>query len=102
MSLLNHSCDPNCSIVFNGPHLLLRAVREIEAGEEVRKPVPPTARPLFSAEPFGLAPLYGQLQLTPHYPNTTKTFQTVIHQTVDESMHTFWSWSLGFFMMIVL
>ncbi|XP_040824120.1 histone-lysine N-methyltransferase SMYD3 isoform X2 [Ochotona curzoniae] len=34
MSLLNHSCDPNCSIVFNGPHLLLRAVREIEAGEE--------------------------------------------------------------------
>ncbi|OBS72341.1 hypothetical protein A6R68_13080, partial [Neotoma lepida] len=35
MSLLNHSCDPNCSIVFNGPHLLLRAVREIEAGEEL-------------------------------------------------------------------
>uniref|UniRef100_A0A8D1RQF9 Histone-lysine N-methyltransferase SMYD3 n=1 Tax=Sus scrofa TaxID=9823 RepID=A0A8D1RQF9_PIG len=34
MSLLNHSCDPNCSIVFNGPHLLLRAVRDIEAGEE--------------------------------------------------------------------
>ncbi|XP_060500879.1 histone-lysine N-methyltransferase SMYD3 isoform X3 [Panthera onca] len=35
MSLLNHSCDPNCSIVFNGPHLLLRAVRDIEAGEEL-------------------------------------------------------------------
>ncbi|XP_069340737.1 histone-lysine N-methyltransferase SMYD3 isoform X2 [Eulemur rufifrons] len=34
MSLLNHSCDPNCSIVFNGPHLLLRAVRNIEVGEE--------------------------------------------------------------------
>ncbi|XP_075851654.1 histone-lysine N-methyltransferase SMYD3 isoform X2 [Microcebus murinus] len=34
MSLLNHSCDPNCSIVFNGPHLLLRAVRDIEVGEE--------------------------------------------------------------------
>ncbi|XP_068842243.1 histone-lysine N-methyltransferase SMYD3 isoform X2 [Capricornis sumatraensis] len=34
MSLLNHSCDPNCSIVFNGPHLLLRAVRDVEAGEE--------------------------------------------------------------------
>ncbi|XP_070330507.1 histone-lysine N-methyltransferase SMYD3 isoform X2 [Odocoileus virginianus] len=34
MSLLNHSCDPNCSIVFNGPHLLLRAVRGVEAGEE--------------------------------------------------------------------
>lgn len=38
VSLLNHSCDPNCSIVFNGPHLLLRAVRDIEAGEEVRNP----------------------------------------------------------------
>ncbi|KAF0873841.1 SMYD3 methyltransferase, partial [Crocuta crocuta] len=38
MSLLNHSCDPNCSIVFNGPHLLLRAVRDIEAGEEVSEP----------------------------------------------------------------
>ncbi|XP_014304012.2 histone-lysine N-methyltransferase SMYD3-like [Myotis lucifugus] len=35
MSLLNHSCDPNCSIVFNGPHLLLRAVRDIQAGEEL-------------------------------------------------------------------
>ncbi|ELW49533.1 SET and MYND domain-containing protein 3 [Tupaia chinensis] len=35
MSLLNHSCDPNCSIVFNGPHLLLRAVRDIEVGEEL-------------------------------------------------------------------
>ncbi|XP_048213469.1 histone-lysine N-methyltransferase SMYD3 [Perognathus longimembris pacificus] len=35
MSLLNHSCDPNCSIVFNGPHLLLRAVRDIKAGEEL-------------------------------------------------------------------
>uniref|UniRef100_A0A7J8BAS5 [histone H3]-lysine(4) N-trimethyltransferase n=1 Tax=Rousettus aegyptiacus TaxID=9407 RepID=A0A7J8BAS5_ROUAE len=35
VSLLNHSCDPNCSIVFNGPHLLLRAVRDIEAGEEL-------------------------------------------------------------------
>ncbi|NP_001362891.1 histone-lysine N-methyltransferase SMYD3 isoform 3 [Homo sapiens] len=34
ISLLNHSCDPNCSIVFNGPHLLLRAVRDIEVGEE--------------------------------------------------------------------
>nr|XP_055229956.1 histone-lysine N-methyltransferase SMYD3 isoform X3 [Gorilla gorilla gorilla] len=35
ISLLNHSCDPNCSIVFNGPHLLLRAVRDIEVGEEL-------------------------------------------------------------------
>ncbi|KAL0608884.1 Histone-lysine N-methyltransferase SMYD3, partial [Plecturocebus cupreus] len=35
ISLLNHSCDPNCSVVFNGPHLLLRAVRDIEVGEEL-------------------------------------------------------------------
>ncbi|XP_075396709.1 histone-lysine N-methyltransferase SMYD3 isoform X1 [Tenrec ecaudatus] len=35
ISLLNHSCDPNCSIAFNGPHLLLHAVRDIEMGEEL-------------------------------------------------------------------
>ncbi|XP_006897801.1 PREDICTED: histone-lysine N-methyltransferase SMYD3 [Elephantulus edwardii] len=35
MSLLNHSCDPNCSIVFSGPCLFLRAVRDIEVGEEL-------------------------------------------------------------------
>lgn len=35
VSLLNHSCDPNCSIVFNGPLLLLRAVRDVQAGEEL-------------------------------------------------------------------
>ncbi|XP_078213306.1 histone-lysine N-methyltransferase SMYD3 isoform X4 [Callithrix jacchus] len=35
ISLLNHSCDPNCSVVFNGPHLLLRAVRDVEVGEEL-------------------------------------------------------------------
>lgn len=35
MSLLNHSCDPNCCIVFSGPHLLLHAVRDIKAGAEL-------------------------------------------------------------------
>lgn len=35
VSLLNHSCDPNCCIVFSGPHLLLHAVRDIKAGEEL-------------------------------------------------------------------
>ncbi|XP_069496525.1 histone-lysine N-methyltransferase SMYD3-like [Ambystoma mexicanum] len=35
MSLLNHDCDPNCVIVFEGKHLLLRAAREIQAGEEL-------------------------------------------------------------------
>ncbi|XP_019382259.1 PREDICTED: histone-lysine N-methyltransferase SMYD3 [Gavialis gangeticus] len=35
MSLLNHSCDPNCVIVFEGYQLLLRSVREIQIGEEL-------------------------------------------------------------------
>ncbi|XP_039770703.1 histone-lysine N-methyltransferase SMYD3 isoform X4 [Ornithorhynchus anatinus] len=35
MSLLNHSCDPNCVIVFEGTSLFLRAVREIQKGEEL-------------------------------------------------------------------
>ncbi|XP_043860494.1 histone-lysine N-methyltransferase SMYD3 isoform X1 [Dromiciops gliroides] len=35
MSLLNHSCDPNCAIVFEGPRLFLRAVRNIQLGEEL-------------------------------------------------------------------
>uniref|UniRef100_F7FRC7 [histone H3]-lysine(4) N-trimethyltransferase n=1 Tax=Monodelphis domestica TaxID=13616 RepID=F7FRC7_MONDO len=35
MSLLNHSCDPNCVIVFEGPSLFLRAVRDIQQGEEL-------------------------------------------------------------------
>ncbi|KAM4693770.1 histone-lysine N-methyltransferase SMYD3 isoform 3-T3 [Discoglossus pictus] len=34
MSLLNHSCDPNCVIVFEGKCLLLRTVKEIPKGEE--------------------------------------------------------------------
>uniref|UniRef100_A0A8C5MVT2 SET and MYND domain containing 3 n=1 Tax=Leptobrachium leishanense TaxID=445787 RepID=A0A8C5MVT2_9ANUR len=35
MSLLNHSCDPNCVIVFEGKCLHLRTVKEIPKGEEV-------------------------------------------------------------------
>uniref|UniRef100_A0A8C9FXB7 [histone H3]-lysine(4) N-trimethyltransferase n=1 Tax=Pavo cristatus TaxID=9049 RepID=A0A8C9FXB7_PAVCR len=35
MSLLNHSCDPNCVIIFEGYQLLLRSVREIQIGEEL-------------------------------------------------------------------
>ncbi|NWT36821.1 SMYD3 methyltransferase, partial [Rissa tridactyla] len=35
MSLLNHSCDPNCVIVFEGYQLLLHSVREIQIGEEL-------------------------------------------------------------------
>uniref|UniRef100_UPI00398F2751 histone-lysine N-methyltransferase SMYD3 n=1 Tax=Pristiophorus japonicus TaxID=55135 RepID=UPI00398F2751 len=35
MSLLNHSCDPNCVIVFEGKQLQLHAVRQIQADEEL-------------------------------------------------------------------
>ncbi|KAM4771724.1 histone-lysine N-methyltransferase SMYD3 isoform 2-T2 [Rhinophrynus dorsalis] len=35
MSLLNHSCDPNCVIVFEGKRLLLHTVKEILKGEEL-------------------------------------------------------------------
>ncbi|XP_041420384.1 histone-lysine N-methyltransferase SMYD3-like [Xenopus laevis] len=35
LSLLNHSCDPNCMIVFEGTCLLLCTVKEIPKGEEV-------------------------------------------------------------------
>ncbi|XP_062825032.1 histone-lysine N-methyltransferase SMYD3 isoform X2 [Anolis carolinensis] len=35
MSLLNNSCDPNCAIVFEGPELHLRSIREIQEGEEL-------------------------------------------------------------------
>ncbi|XP_064411833.1 histone-lysine N-methyltransferase SMYD3 isoform X2 [Latimeria chalumnae] len=35
MSLLNHSCSPNCVIVFDGRRLLLHATQEIQANEEL-------------------------------------------------------------------
>ncbi|XP_073484122.1 histone-lysine N-methyltransferase SMYD3 [Aquarana catesbeiana] len=35
MSLLNHSCDPNCVIVFEGTCLQLRSVKKILKGEEL-------------------------------------------------------------------
>ncbi|XP_044147833.1 histone-lysine N-methyltransferase SMYD3 isoform X1 [Bufo gargarizans] len=35
MSLLNHSCDPNCVIVFEGTRLHLRTVKEIPQGQEL-------------------------------------------------------------------
>ena len=31
----NHSCDPNCHQVFEGPHIHLRALRPIAPGEEL-------------------------------------------------------------------
>ncbi|XP_030052320.1 histone-lysine N-methyltransferase SMYD3 [Microcaecilia unicolor] len=35
MSLLNHSCDPNCEIIFEGQRLLLRTIKEIQISEEL-------------------------------------------------------------------
>ncbi|XP_072369010.1 histone-lysine N-methyltransferase SMYD3 isoform X1 [Scyliorhinus torazame] len=35
MSLLNHSCDPNSTIVFEGKQLQLHAVRQIQVDEEL-------------------------------------------------------------------
>ncbi|KAG9483979.1 hypothetical protein GDO78_009735 [Eleutherodactylus coqui] len=35
MSLLNHSCDPNCVIIFEGKFLHLRTIKEIPQGEEL-------------------------------------------------------------------
>uniref|UniRef100_A0A8C7WM80 [histone H3]-lysine(4) N-trimethyltransferase n=1 Tax=Oryzias sinensis TaxID=183150 RepID=A0A8C7WM80_9TELE len=35
LSLLNHDCRPNCVMVFNGTELQLRAVQDINPGEEV-------------------------------------------------------------------
>lgn len=34
-SLVNHSCDPNCVVLFRGKQLLLRSVLPINPGEQV-------------------------------------------------------------------
>ena len=34
-ALLNHSCVPNCVLVFRGPRLSVTAVKHIAAGEEL-------------------------------------------------------------------
>ncbi|XP_030853823.1 histone-lysine N-methyltransferase SMYD3-like [Strongylocentrotus purpuratus] len=33
-SMLNHSCDPNCVVVFDGRKLQLRAIKDVREGEE--------------------------------------------------------------------
>jgi len=32
---VNHSCDPNCALYFEGDALILRAIRPIEPGQEL-------------------------------------------------------------------
>lgn len=34
-SLLNHSCQPNCIVVFSGMVFTLRVIEDIAAGEQV-------------------------------------------------------------------
>lgn len=34
-SLINHSCDPNAFVVFEGGELRVRTTRKISAGEEI-------------------------------------------------------------------
>ncbi|KAJ3051502.1 hypothetical protein HK097_007466 [Rhizophlyctis rosea] len=35
LSLMNHSCDPNCAIIFNGRTATLRSIKDIDEGEEI-------------------------------------------------------------------
>lgn len=34
-SLINHSCDPNCIAIFDGPNISIRSITEIAPGEEL-------------------------------------------------------------------
>lgn len=34
-SLLNHSCTPNCVLVYNGPQLSLRTIKDVKLGGQV-------------------------------------------------------------------
>ena len=34
-SFINHSCDPNVITIFDGPRVVLRAIKDIEEGEEL-------------------------------------------------------------------
>ncbi|RUS22012.1 hypothetical protein BC937DRAFT_90643 [Endogone sp. FLAS-F59071] len=36
-AMINHSCQPNCVVVFEGPKILVRSIRPIKEGEEVIK-----------------------------------------------------------------
>lgn len=45
MSLLNHSCDPNCFTLFMGRHLHLRVIKTIKAGDELTIQYTETMRP---------------------------------------------------------
>ncbi|KAJ1138364.1 hypothetical protein NDU88_004751 [Pleurodeles waltl] len=45
MSLVNHSCDPNCVTLFMGRHVHLRAIKNIKAGDELTIQYTETMRP---------------------------------------------------------
>lgn len=35
LAFINHSCEPNCVAVFNGPTCQIRSIRNVEKGEEL-------------------------------------------------------------------
>ncbi|KAJ3035790.1 hypothetical protein HDV00_003417 [Rhizophlyctis rosea] len=35
LALMNHSCDPNCAIIFQGRTATLRSIKDIKEGEEI-------------------------------------------------------------------
>eukprot|EP00118_Oscarella_pearsei_P009669 m.56400 g.56400 ORF g.56400 m.56400 type:complete len:432 (+) comp34594_c0_seq2:103-1398(+) len=45
-SLLNHCCHPNCVVTYCGPQMQVRAVRQIEVGEEVTISYVPVYQPI--------------------------------------------------------
>lgn len=37
MSSIDHSCDPNCVIIFNGIKASIKVLRDIKTNEQVRR-----------------------------------------------------------------
>eukprot|EP01125_Pyxidicula_operculata_P001944 TRINITY_DN1189_c0_g1_i2.p1 TRINITY_DN1189_c0_g1~~TRINITY_DN1189_c0_g1_i2.p1 ORF type:complete len:320 (-),score=48.44 TRINITY_DN1189_c0_g1_i2:38-997(-) len=35
LSFINHSCSPNCVVIFDGPSATIKAIRDIKSGEEI-------------------------------------------------------------------
>ena len=35
MSILNHDCQPNCTPIFNGKNIIIKAIKPIKQGDQV-------------------------------------------------------------------
>ncbi|KAG8123505.1 hypothetical protein E2320_018850, partial [Naja naja] len=78
MSLLNNSCDPNCVVIFEGPQLHLRSIREMQLGEE-------NSTMLFTtkcAQPF--VNLYHSLRLNMKVSRKEAKVSNVLTDTPEE------------------